>query len=59
MYLTWLDSPYSYLTWFYQYSSGFMSWIGQVLSIKEWWVSILAVIIVVCLVLYIFYHKED
>ena len=57
-YLPGLESPYSYLTWFYSYSSWFVSWINQVFSIKEGGVSILAVVMVVCLILYLIYHKE-
>lgn len=58
MYFSWLDSPHDYLTSFYSYSTWFVSWITEVLNIKEGGVSILAVVMVVCLILYLIYHKE-
>ena len=56
---TWVGTPRSLLTWFYSYPWEFVSWINQVISITDNWFSILAVVLVVCLILFIFYHKED
>lgn len=50
--MTWLGSPYSYLTWFYQYPGLFAWGINQVISIKENWISILATVLVVSLILF-------
>lgn len=53
-----IGTPTSLLTWMYQYPGWFVSWINQVIWITENGVSILATVLVVCLILYIFYHKE-
>lgn len=50
--MTWLGSPYSYLTWFYQMPGLFAWWINQVISIKENWISILATVLFVSLILF-------
>lgn len=57
--MTWLDSPHQLLSWFYQYPGEFASWVNQVLSIKENWISVLAVVFVVCIILYMFNHEKD
>lgn len=57
--MTWLESPHALLSWFYQYPGEFASWINQVLSIKENWISVLAVVFIVCIILYIFNHEKD
>jgi membrane protein insertase Oxa1/YidC/SpoIIIJ len=56
--MTWLDSPRELLSWFYSYPWEFMWWINQVLSIEENWVSILAVVLIVCMILYIINHED-
>ena len=51
-YFSWLATPYHYLTWFYQYSTGYYSWIYQVFNIKENWISILCTVLLVAIILF-------
>lgn len=51
-------TPYSLLTWMYDYPWEFVWGINQVFSITENWVSILVVVLFVSLFLYIINHNE-
>lgn len=57
--MSWLESPSQLLSWFYQYPGEFVWGINQVLSIKENWISVLAIVFVVCAILYLFNHEKD
>lgn len=57
--MDWLESPHQLLSWFYQYPGEFAWGINQVLSIKENWISVLAVVFVVCAILYLFNHEKE
>ena len=57
--MSWLESPSQLLSWFYQYPGEFAWGINQVLSIKENWISVLAIVFVVCAILYLFNHEKD
>lgn len=45
-------TPTSLLTWMYQYPGEFVSWLNQVISIKENGISIFATVLLVALILF-------
>ena len=49
-------TPTSLLTWFYQYPWQFMSWINQVISIKEGGISIFATVLLVSIILFMLFN---
>lgn len=52
----WFTGARSYLNFFYDFPWDFVDWINQVFGITEWWVSILATIFLVCIILTVLMH---
>lgn len=45
-----------YLTFFYQFPWKFADWLNLIFGIKEWWISILATVFVVAMILIVLFH---
>lgn len=46
----------SFLSWFYQFPWKFADWLGLVFWITENWISILATVFVVCMILFVLFR---
>lgn len=56
---SWVWTPRSLLTWFYDYPGEFVWWINQVFSITENWVSILVSVLFVAMVLFLVFNWSE